>query len=94
VVNVANTQVLNVILATDLTATKAPVYHQATYQYVVQANQYHHHLVAGKLLAVLAAVADVLNVILSVVATILLVYHQHIYQYVDWSDTDCAWCLA
>ena len=85
---VAIAHVLNVILRQVL--TQAPVYHQHVYQYVVLSELENISAVdAGRLLAVLADVAEVEKTILSVTA----VLHDDIvppkkYQYVELSEID------
>jgi CBS domain containing-hemolysin-like protein len=65
------------------------VYHQWKYQYVAQSliQSQFSHLFCVKLLAVLAAVTQVLQVHLSVIFVLLAAVHQAIYQYVFLSLT-------
>lgn len=81
---VAKDPVLNVIRCDNAVYVDTDVTHQLIYQYVDQSlTPVPHCLIAvHKFHVVYAAVAEVLNVILSVVTTFAPVVHQQAYQYV------------
>jgi len=75
------TEVEKTILSTTALLGFDQVSHHHQYQYVVQSLREHTlNLATDKLLAVLTAEAQVLNVILSVVATLAFVLPHQLYQ--------------